>query len=546
VDRRSGRRVGHRYYGNDVERRAGRYRTRKHTILSGQERGAAALVHCEEITLTGKPRPDRQPKMAYTKSATVSAPGKVLLAGGYLVLQSPNPGLVIALDKRFYTTATLRFADSATDVVEIVVRSVQFGGQTYQYTFQKADKTLIAGSSNKSRNVFVEKSLRVSFLCLYCHSQHAGLAKLELGIKADNDFYSLVPHLQERGMDRSLESVLKLPKWLPAATSSNNKVLKTGLGSSACLVTSIVGALCHVFLQDEPSSLLVHNLAQICHCHAQQKVGSGFDVAAACHGSHVYQRFPPSTLESLLSQLDSTTTDDQQDGDGVPPLLLASLTRTLRSVVHEAWEGGVVAPIHLPKCLQIMLADVSGGSESPSMARTVLAWQQQSFHGARVPHWDDLVVINQRIVEKFQQVKELVISKEDTDVLEELTADQWQAYGGGENREVGPTLYELRMVLQESRRELKAMGDAAQVPIEPEEQTFLIDATMALPGVVAALVPGAGGNDALACVYLNTPVVRHRIADLWAQWERVKVCPLSAQAVGFGDGVRLETQLLPS
>lgn len=35
---------------------------------------------------------------------TVSAPGKVLVAGGYLVLDRPNVGVVLAATARFYTS----------------------------------------------------------------------------------------------------------------------------------------------------------------------------------------------------------------------------------------------------------------------------------------------------------------------------------------------------------------------------------------------------------------------------------------------------------
>lgn len=38
---------------------------------------------------------------------TASAPGKVLLCGGYLVLERPNVGLVVAVSARFRTTLRL-------------------------------------------------------------------------------------------------------------------------------------------------------------------------------------------------------------------------------------------------------------------------------------------------------------------------------------------------------------------------------------------------------------------------------------------------------
>jgi len=43
----------------------------------------------------------------------------------------------------------------------------------------------------------------------------------------------------------------------------------------------------------------LHNVAQYCHCLAQGKVGSGFDVSAAVWGSHVYRRFNPSIINDL-------------------------------------------------------------------------------------------------------------------------------------------------------------------------------------------------------------------------------------------------------
>ena len=40
-----------------------------------------------------------------TRETTVSAPGKVLIAGGYLVLDPAYTGLVLATNARFYTNA---------------------------------------------------------------------------------------------------------------------------------------------------------------------------------------------------------------------------------------------------------------------------------------------------------------------------------------------------------------------------------------------------------------------------------------------------------
>lgn len=527
-----------------------------------------------------------------TATTTVSAPGKILLAGGYLVLESPNVGLVVAVDKRFFTTVqflnttpTETTVETMADTLRITVQSPQFG-QEWKYLYHKINGTLSPDNDKRTKisaNPFVEKTLRVSLAYLTASSSTTtttatatAIARscasktkiqqavsLRITILADNDFYSLVPHLHDRHLDQSLGSVHQLPLFLPAATNADGRILKTGLGSSAALVTSLVGALCHATLDaidtnraacnddDDSNNKLtrvIANLAQVCHCHAQGKVGSGFDVSSACYGSHVYQRFPAATLADLLTALDRCDADANAAATEATKEKQQETIDLLMSTVQQTWTGGVVAPLQLPAVLQVMLADVSGGSESPSMARTVLQWKQQfestqveatattAAAAAVIPYWDDLQRINQTIVQLLQRIAATPVSAHEKQALVTSRADDYQK--GGDC--IMPLLYQLHQAFQESRRNLKAMGDAAGVPIEPDAQTALADATLQLPGVVTALVPGAGGYDAVACVYINDETVRQNIGQLWATWSEAKVCPLTIQGVSYGQGLCLE------
>ena len=133
---------------------------------------------------------------------------------------------------------------------------------------------------------------------------------------------------------------------------------KTGLGSSAALTASLVGALLHatgvVDMKSPNSEMLrvTHNLAQLAHALAQGKIGSGFDVSAAIYGSQIYSRFSASNIDALsVIQSDGSCDDD-----------------ILFSIVMQptVWNQTVVN-LSLPPYMDVVLGDVCGGSSSTSM-----------------------------------------------------------------------------------------------------------------------------------------------------------------------------------
>ena len=64
-----------------------------------------------------------------------SAPGKVLLAGGYLILDRAHTGLVIGLDARIYTHVQQLATSEGVSIQEVVVRSPQFEGAEWRYGY---------------------------------------------------------------------------------------------------------------------------------------------------------------------------------------------------------------------------------------------------------------------------------------------------------------------------------------------------------------------------------------------------------------------------
>jgi ERG8-type phosphomevalonate kinase len=116
----------------------------------------------------------------------------------------------------------------------------------------------------------------------------------------------LTPQLKNRGWSIDLSSLAKLEPFCFTGVALAD-VAKTGLGSSAALITSLVtgllvqtGLIASDQLTSASSRRLAHNVAQFVHCLAQGKVGSGFDVSAAVFGSQLYTRFSPAVLQPLM------------------------------------------------------------------------------------------------------------------------------------------------------------------------------------------------------------------------------------------------------
>lgn len=130
----------------------------------------------------------------------VSAPGKVLLTGGYLVLDPTYTGLVIATSSRFYSVIRSQPASSQSTEGKIIVKAPQFDNASWEYavTFENgADVTVQPIECENGKNKFVEIALQKTLALIRAlkgPSQADNLIKrgtnLEVVIVGDNDFYS--------------------------------------------------------------------------------------------------------------------------------------------------------------------------------------------------------------------------------------------------------------------------------------------------------------------------------------------------------------------
>lgn len=138
-------------------------------------------------------------------SITVSCPGKVLLAGGYLVLEAPNVALTVSTTSRFFTTIFASSKQVKGKEVSVAGSSLRIAVQSPQlhedYLFLYDPKTSTLRDQSATRNTFVEKCLlmTLSFIQEHCGADFLRQVEtlsecggLTLRLQAHNDFYSQI------------------------------------------------------------------------------------------------------------------------------------------------------------------------------------------------------------------------------------------------------------------------------------------------------------------------------------------------------------------
>ena len=401
----------------------------------------------------------------------VSSPGKSLIAGGYLVLDPHYSGLAVGLSARIYCRCqTVDKCEKSPSSGKITVISPQFKSASWEYNLLQDGRLTQTNKQGRNGNAYIENVLIAVFKYLDIKSLTKSLS---ITVYADKEYYS------QSGATKSHPT----NKFVYFDTTLEDTA-KTGLGSSAALITSVTAA---VLLCLENSGILddinnaytrniIHNLAQYAHCTAQGKVGSGFDVAAAVYGGIRYRRFPATLLEQWSHNDDSN--------------------EQFKIFIDSKWDMEII-PNAFPPCLHVIMGDVSRGSATPGMVRKVLSWRTNGEEEAE-EHWKTLGEANTKLADKLESLGNKT--------------------GGGAIEAKDETV--VASLFAHTRRLLREMGEKSGTEIEPVEQTRVLDATLKVSGVVAAGVPGAGGYDAVFCIIsaIEKDRVREAVAQVWSMY----------------------------
>ncbi|MFH1247164.1 MAG: hypothetical protein V1644_02170 [Candidatus Micrarchaeota archaeon] len=265
---------------------------------------------------------------------------------------------------------------------------------------------------------------------------------------------------------------------------------KSGLGSSAAVTTAVVAAVLSlhgVNISNEESRHLIHKIAQYSHSTSQGKIGSGFDIAASVFGGHEYVRYSPDVVK----------TDD------------------VNKALANKWDY-TATQLAVPAEFETVVANIEGESASTSaMVKKINEWKASDPAGYK----ELMAKINEADV---NSVKYLRLVNEERDI-----------------KAKGKLLEEFKHWFNQARLLTKELGTKSGAPIETEELTKLIDASLQ-NGAFVCRLPGAGGGDSIAAWCLGS-VQTTKLKTFWQNnpFKKVTVIKLSIS----NEGVRVEKNI---
>jgi phosphomevalonate kinase len=169
--------------------------------------------------------------------------GKILIFGAYSILEPGNIGLVVNIDKG--TTSTVIETSSGKIVIDLSNFKVIVQGVMENNRLKLKKETELFK--------FIKNAVDYSFR--YLHYKACKIKDIRLVSYNDPELYV-------------------------------TKELKTGFGSSATSTVSAVAAILSLHgIEDREA---VHRISMYAHYKSQGNIGSGFDITAACFGSHFF------------------------------------------------------------------------------------------------------------------------------------------------------------------------------------------------------------------------------------------------------------------
>eukprot|EP01080_Neovahlkampfia_damariscottae_P011492 gene11492-4656_t len=376
----------------------------------------------------------------------VSCPGKILISGGYLILDEKYFGIVLGVSSRFHSKIKYNKID---ENIVIISKQMNWKG-IYKYNDDNTITQLNKLKEGENQYIYNVLYYTLNYIKLKIESIQFNNILIE--IFGDDEFYS-------------------------------NEEGKTGLGSSACLTSSICCSLLFYFkvlndINNENELNIINHLSQISHSKSQNKIGSGFDISTSIFGSQIYKRYSSNLIKDLI--------DKNKIENSINFLNLIELK----------WNDIHNKSLKIPNDYILLLGDINKniGSKTPLFVKNVLNW--------KIKNEMESTNYFENVFKKIEKLKEIWIKN----------------------------FEETKYIFIEIRKLMKEIGIKSNVQIEPDEQTQIINETLKIKGCILCGVPGAGGFDAIFSIIKKDCL--NQIEQLWNKLN-IKLIKLNEENIGL-------------
>ncbi|MCL5100946.1 MAG: hypothetical protein M1122_03270 [Candidatus Marsarchaeota archaeon] len=347
---------------------------------------------------------------------SAKAPGKILWLGGYSVLERPNISFVTAVDA--YVHAEAKSID----------------GNIIRINVPQLDKN-ISGSINVDTGVLsVEAPKEILLL----------KTSIEVALR-----YVSGKGVRLQGMQITTHNDQAF-----SYTITNGKIAKSGLGSSAAVTVAAIAAILKAYELDKSENDALHKLAQLAHSIATGKVGSGFDIAAAAHGTILYSRYSPDIVKGFPANYSN---------------------KDLLEIVEKKWDYEI-EKFNMPDIFTLVFANFI----DEGMITTAAIGSVSKFKEKNPDKYGELM---KKINEENEKA---IVALRSLDYREDVEKN----------------VNQFRDAFNKGRILTKQLGVLSQVSIEDDDLTRLIEESV-LNGACVAKLPGAGGRDSIAALCLD-------------------------------------------
>jgi len=360
----------------------------------------------------------------------ISAPGKLFIAGEWAILEKGNPGIVAAIDKRAY----VRIQRSKDKKIYIKIEDFNIENLKASFWERKLKFQKKLTKRQQEKLAFIKCAIETSLIYL---------GKYEpFRIETDTQ-----------------EMYFKI----------NDRKREIGFGSSAAIVVATVAGILKfhgIDIENPKVKDKIYKLSALAHYFTQEKIGSGFDIAASTFGGvFIYKRFDPEWLVRKIKQ-----------------------NKDIKEVIEMKWPGFYFREIILPDDFGFIVGWTGQSASTREMVKKLYKWKDRHEREYK------------RILGKIANlVKKLIRAWKKND--EE----------------------EILKLLKRNEDYLRELGRKSGVSIETRILKKLSE--IANKYGAAGKLSGAGGGDCGIAVSFNKKVLE----EVEREWKRAGIYPIKTK-----------------